>query len=62
MITQMVERQQEIANGLNSIEHLLAEHVRAQNAAIEWKESESSPHLTTLPHSFQLLMTCLQEN
>jgi hypothetical protein len=45
MITQVVERQQEIANGLNSIEHLLAEHVRAQDAAIKRNESESSPYL-----------------
>jgi hypothetical protein len=45
MIKQVAEKQQEMANGINAIQNLLAEHVRAQDIAIERNRSESSPHL-----------------
>jgi hypothetical protein len=44
MIRQVAEKQQEMANGINAIQDLLAEHVRAQDIAIERNRSESSPH------------------
>jgi len=54
MIKQVAEKQQEMADGINAIQNLLAEHVRAKDIVIERKRSESSPHLA-LPfsrHSF----------
>jgi hypothetical protein len=50
MIKQVAEKQQEMADGINAIQNLLAEHVRAKDIVIERKRSESSPHLA-LPFS-----------
>jgi len=42
----VVKNQQKAADGMNSFEKLLVDHVRAQDAAMERKDSTSSPHLT----------------
>lgn len=53
MIKQVAEKQQEMANGINAIQNLLAEHVRARDIAIERNRSESSHHLA--PPLFEAL-------
>jgi hypothetical protein len=45
MIKQVAEKQQEMANGINSIHYLLAEHLKERDITIERNRSESSPNL-----------------